>query len=88
MTSSYSGSLSDIIGFPEIKYHEAQEFESVEFEFDILTNSNDEPPGQPVAEPATLPNECQIPQILYFLTDISEGRQSLMLGLLDQRVIV
>ncbi|KAJ5158202.1 uncharacterized protein N7500_007853 [Penicillium coprophilum] len=43
------------------------ELEGVESGVDMLTNSNDEPLGQPVAEPANLPNARQIPRILSFL---------------------
>ena len=59
--------------------HEAQRAETprhskaldMEYEVAILTNSNDEPPGDAAAEPANLLNPCQIPRIIYFLTDIS-----------------
>ncbi|KAJ5418835.1 uncharacterized protein N7487_002385 [Penicillium crustosum] len=53
----------------------------------ILTNSNDEPPGNAAAEPANLPNPCQIPRIISFSGGYKRKLEGPMPEFLDQRVI-
>ncbi|KUM65586.1 hypothetical protein ACN42_g1476 [Penicillium freii] len=49
---------------PRLPRH--SEFLDMESGVAILTNSNDEPPGHAAAEPANLPNPCQIPRDYLF----------------------